>query len=51
MHTPMEKDREDFWLELELDPAPDDTPPAGDDPAAGAPDAAPPQSIAPERRA
>ena len=40
----MEKDREDFWLELELDPAPDD-------PAAGAPDAAPPQSIAPERRA
>ena len=50
MHTPMEKDREDFWLELELDPAPDDLP-AGDDPAAGAPDAAPPQSIAPERRA
>ena len=50
MHTPMEKDREDFWLELELDLAPDD-PPAGDDPAAGAPDAAPPQSIAPERRA
>ena len=50
MHTPMEKDREDFWLELELDPAPDD-PPAGADPAAGAPDAAPPQSIAPERRA
>ena len=46
----MEKDRKDFWLELELDPAPDD-PPAGDDPAAGAPDAAPPQSIAPERRA
>ena len=50
MHTPMEKDREDFWLELELPPAPDD-PPAGDDPAAGAPDAAPSQSIAPERRA